>query len=109
MFFEDEGRSLVYNFSARVRSHPPASIIKGEISPSVNQAMGRVRLRIRELAEQQGWSLQDVAEQSGVNYNTVKSYARRDDGMSMVDLVAVQKIARAFGVSIEDLMDVLEP
>jgi putative transcriptional regulator len=51
--------------------------------------MGRVRLKIRELAEEKGWTLQDVAERSGVNYNTVKGYARRDDGMSMVDLSAV--------------------
>lgn len=70
--------------------------------------MGRVRLRIRELAEQRGWSLQEVAEQSGVNYNTVKSYARRDDGMNTVDLAAVHKIARVFEVSIEDLIEVIE-
>jgi putative transcriptional regulator len=70
--------------------------------------MGRVRLRIRELAERRGWTLQDVADQSGVNYNTVKSYARRDDGMNTVDLAAVQKIARAFEVSIEDLIETLE-
>jgi transcriptional regulator with XRE-family HTH domain len=70
--------------------------------------MGRVRLRIRELAEEKGWTLQDVADRSGVNYNTVKSYARRDDGMSMVDLAAVQKIARVFDVMIEDLIEILE-
>jgi transcriptional regulator with XRE-family HTH domain len=70
--------------------------------------MGRVRLRIRELAENKGWTLQDVADRSGVNYNTVKSYARRDDGMSMVDLSAVYKIARAFEVTINDLVEILE-
>jgi transcriptional regulator with XRE-family HTH domain len=70
--------------------------------------MGRVRLRIRELAEKRGWTLQDVADRAGVNYNTVKSYARRDDGMSMVDLTAVQKVARAFEVTIEDLIEVVE-
>jgi transcriptional regulator with XRE-family HTH domain len=70
--------------------------------------MGRVKLRIRELAEQRGWSLQDVADRAGVNYNTVKSYARRDDGMNTVDLVAVHKIAQAFEVAIEDLIEVVE-
>lgn len=70
--------------------------------------MGRVRLRIRELAEQRGWSLQEVAEQAGVNYNTVKSYARRDDGMNTVDLAAVHKIARVFEVTIEELIEVIE-
>ncbi len=83
-------------------------MIKGEISPVVKTNMGRVRLKIRELAEEKGWTLQDVADRSGVNYNTVKSYARRDDGMNMVDLSAVGKIARAFDVAIEDLMQVLE-
>jgi putative transcriptional regulator len=70
--------------------------------------MGRVRLKIRELAQEKGWTLQDVADRAEVNYNTVKSYARRDDGMSMVDLSAVRKIARAFEVAIEDLIEVLE-
>jgi transcriptional regulator with XRE-family HTH domain len=41
--------------------------------------MGRVRLKIRELAEEKGWTLQDVAERSGVNYNTVKGML---DGMT---------------------------
>ena len=70
--------------------------------------MGRVKLRIRELAEARGWSLQDLADRAGVNYNTVKSYARRDDGMNTVDLAAVHKIARAFEVTIEDLIEVVE-
>jgi transcriptional regulator with XRE-family HTH domain len=70
--------------------------------------MGLVKLRIRKFAEEKGWTLQEVAVHSGVNYNTVKSYARRDDGMSMVDLTAVQKIARAFDVPIEALMEVVE-
>ncbi|MDY6783636.1 MAG: helix-turn-helix transcriptional regulator [Cyanobacteriota bacterium] len=70
--------------------------------------MGRVKLKIRELAEEKGWTLQDVAERSGVNYNTVKGYARRDDGLSTVDLSAVQKIAWAFEVALEDLFEVMD-
>jgi transcriptional regulator with XRE-family HTH domain len=69
--------------------------------------MSLTRLRIREFAEEKGWTLQDVADRSGVNYNTVKSYARREDGMSMVDLSAVHKIAQAFEVAIEELMEVV--
>ncbi|BAZ50875.1 XRE family transcriptional regulator [Nostoc sp. NIES-4103] len=69
--------------------------------------MGRVRLKIRELAQKRDWTLQDVADRAGVNYNTVKSYARRDDGMNTVDLSAVYKIARAFDVTIEDLMELV--
>ncbi|MEG3974263.1 helix-turn-helix transcriptional regulator, partial [Microcoleus sp. herbarium8] len=35
-------------------------------------------MRIRELAEQKGWTLKQVADRSGVNYNTVRSYVQRD-------------------------------
>ncbi|NEU76675.1 helix-turn-helix transcriptional regulator [Hassallia byssoidea VB512170] len=70
--------------------------------------MGRVRLRIRELAQKRGWTLQDVADHAEVNYNTVKSYARRDDGMNTVDLSAVYKIARALEVTIEELIELVE-
>ncbi|MEH2445487.1 MAG: helix-turn-helix transcriptional regulator [Nostoc sp.] len=70
--------------------------------------MGRVRLRTRELAQKRGWTLQDVADHAEVNYNTVKSYARRDDGMNTVDLSAVYKIARALEVTIEELIELME-
>ncbi len=69
--------------------------------------MGYVRLRIRELAEQRGWTFKEVADRSGVNYNTVKSYRRRD-ALNTVDLSAVYKIARAFDVTMEDLVEILE-
>ena len=69
--------------------------------------MGYVRLRIRELADAKGWTLKEVADRSGVNYNTVKSYVQRGE-LNTVDLSAVYKIARVFEVSIEDLMELLE-
>jgi putative transcriptional regulator len=69
--------------------------------------MGYVRLRIRELAEERGWTIKEVADLSGVNYNTVKSYIQRD-ALNTVDLSAVYKIARAFEVTLEDLVEVLE-
>jgi transcriptional regulator with XRE-family HTH domain len=69
--------------------------------------MGLIRLKIRELAEERGWTLKDVAERSGVNYNTVRSYVQRGE-LNTVDLSAVFKIAQAFDVAIEDLVEVLE-
>ncbi|MBH8576435.1 helix-turn-helix transcriptional regulator [Nostocaceae cyanobacterium CENA369] len=69
--------------------------------------MGYFRLRIRELAQQKGWTLKEVADRSGVNYNTVKSYVQRDV-LNTVDLSAVYKIARTFDVTIEDLMELVE-
>jgi putative transcriptional regulator len=69
--------------------------------------MGYVRLRIREMAQQKGWTLKEVADRSGVKYNTVKSYVQRDV-LNTVDLSAVYKIARTFEVTIEELMEVVE-
>lgn len=69
--------------------------------------MGLVRLRIREIAERKGWTLKEVADQAGVNYNTVKSYVQRGE-LKTVDLSTVYKIARAFEVSIDDLVEVVE-
>lgn len=69
--------------------------------------MGLVRLRIREYAEQRGWTLKEVSERSGVVYSTLKTYAR-SPGMATVDYTALQKLARAFDVAIEDLVEVIE-
>ena len=77
------------------------------LRPCQAKKMGYVRLRIRELAQAQGWTLKEVAERSGVNYSSIKSYVQREK-MAMIDFTAVQKIARAFNVAIEDLVEILE-
>lgn len=69
--------------------------------------MGLVRLRIREFAEDRGWTLKEVAERSGVNYNTLKTYAR-SPGIAMLDTTALVKLARAFEVTMEELIEVVE-
>ncbi|PSB16819.1 XRE family transcriptional regulator [Phormidesmis priestleyi ULC007] len=69
--------------------------------------MGLVRLKIRELADKRGWTLKEVSERSGVNYSTVRSYVQRGE-LNTVDLSAVYKIAKAFGVTIDDLVEVVE-
>ena len=69
--------------------------------------MSLFRVRVRELAKERGLKLKDVSERSGVNYNTVKSYARTDV-MSTADVVALIKIMRVFGVSIEELVEIIE-
>jgi transcriptional regulator with XRE-family HTH domain len=69
--------------------------------------MGLVRLRVRELAAQKGWTLKEVSERSGVVYSTLRTYAR-SPGMAMVDVTALQKLARTFDVMIEDLIEVVE-
>lgn len=68
---------------------------------------GLVRLRVREFADQKGWTLKEVAERSGVGYSTISNYAR-SAGMAMVDYTALHRLARTFDVMIEDLVEILE-
>ena len=69
--------------------------------------MGLVRLRIREYAEERGWTLKEVSERSGVVYSTLRTYAR-SPGLATVDVTALQKLARTFDVMMEDLIEVVE-
>ncbi len=69
--------------------------------------MGIIRLRVRELADEKGWTIKEVSDRSGVVYSTLRTYAR-SPGMTMVDFTALQKLARAFDVMIEDLVEVVE-
>lgn len=69
--------------------------------------MGLVRLGIRELAAENGWTLTEIPTQSGVHYSTLKSYAR-SPGMAMADIGALLKLTRTFDVSIAELFDFVE-
>lgn len=69
--------------------------------------MGLIRLRIQELTKARGWTLKEVARASGVNYSTLKTYAR-SSGMAMADVTALVKLARVFDIAIEDLIEVVE-
>ncbi|MFH7028779.1 MAG: helix-turn-helix domain-containing protein [Heteroscytonema crispum UTEX LB 1556] len=69
--------------------------------------MGLVRLRIREFAAKEGWTLKEVSERSGVPYGTIKTYAL-SDGMAMADVTALCKLARTFDVLIEDLVEIVK-
>lgn len=69
--------------------------------------MGLVRLRIKEFAEQRGWTIKEVSERSGIVYSTLRTYAR-SPGMATVDATALIKLARVFEVTIEELIEVVE-
>lgn len=69
--------------------------------------MGLIKLRIREFAEEKGWTLKEVSERSGVIYSTLRTYAR-SPGLATVDYTAIQKLARTFDVMIEDLVEVVK-
>ena len=69
--------------------------------------MGIIRLKIRDFANEKGWSLKEVSDRSGVVYSTLRTYAR-SPGLATVDFTAIQKLARAFDVMIEELVEVVE-
>ncbi|HEY9876008.1 MAG TPA: helix-turn-helix transcriptional regulator [Candidatus Obscuribacterales bacterium] len=69
--------------------------------------MGLVRLRIREFANEKGWTLKEVSDRSGVGYSALKVYAR-SPGLATVDVTALHKLARTFDVLIEDLYEVVQ-
>lgn len=69
--------------------------------------MGLVTLKIRELAQEKGWTLKEVFDRYGVIYSTVRSYARRPE-MTTLDFTAIHKLDRTFDVMIEDLVEILE-
>ena len=69
--------------------------------------MGLFKVRIRELAEEKGWTLKEVAVRAGIPYSTITTYAR-SNGMAMADVIALQKLARTFDVLIEDLIEIVE-
>jgi transcriptional regulator with XRE-family HTH domain len=69
--------------------------------------MGLIRLRVRELAAEKGWTLKEVSERTGIPYGTVRSYSHSPK-LATVDYTALLKLARAFDVMLEDLVEVLE-
>lgn len=54
--------------------------------------MGLVRLKIREFADEKGWTLKEVSDRSGLVYSTVKAYARSPEMVS-VDFTAIGEIS----------------
>ena len=69
--------------------------------------MGRIRLRVRELGDEKGWTLKEVSERSGIPYSTIKNYAQ-SSSLATVDYTALLKLARVFDVMLEDVVEVLE-
>ncbi len=69
--------------------------------------MGLVRLRVREFADEKGWTLKEVSERTGIAYTTLKNYAK-SPGLATVDVTSLIKLARTFDVLIEDLFEVIK-
>jgi putative transcriptional regulator len=68
--------------------------------------MGCVKLRIQDLANRKGWTLMDVANRTGVHYETIEDYSQGI--LSNVDLSIVYRIARVLEATLEDLVEEVE-
>ena len=67
-----------------------------------------IKVRIREFAAKQGWTLRELSERSGVAYGTtIKTYVV-SPGMAMADINALRKLAKTFDILIEDLLEVVK-
>ncbi|MEG4515894.1 MULTISPECIES: helix-turn-helix transcriptional regulator [unclassified Microcoleus] len=69
--------------------------------------MGLIKLRIREFADEKGWTLKEVSDRSGVVYSSLRTYAR-SPGLATIDVTALHKLARTFDVMIEDLYEIVQ-
>lgn len=69
--------------------------------------MGLIRLRIREFADEKGWTLKEVSDRSGVVYSSLRTYAR-SPGLATIDVTSLDKLARTFDVMVEDLYEIVE-
>lgn len=69
--------------------------------------MALIRLRVRELAAEKGWTIKQVSERSGVVYSKLRTYAR-SPGLATVDVTALHKLARTLDLSIEDLYEIVQ-
>ncbi|TAF55304.1 MAG: XRE family transcriptional regulator [Oscillatoriales cyanobacterium] len=49
----------------------------------------------------------EVSKRTGIPYTTIITYAN-SPGMATVDYTALDKMARAFDIAIEDLVEILE-
>jgi DNA-binding Xre family transcriptional regulator len=107
-FVEVLGKAIALKFS-RQRGDRLSCIIslKATSVANVKLRMGLIRLRVRELAAEKGWTLKDVSDRAGIPYSTVKNYAQAPS-LATVDYTALQKLARVFDVMIDDLVEVLE-
>lgn len=61
------------------------------------------RLRVREIAEEKGISMSALSRQANINITTVRRIFRNPH--HDVSLSVLEKIARALGVGVSDLID----
>lgn len=61
--------------------------------------------KLRQLLARLGWSVNDLAQQAGVNYLTVRSYLLAAENPRLPTLATAKRLAKALGVSLDELAD----
>lgn len=64
-----------------------------------------VRLRVKEIAEQKGFNQSSLSRAADISFNTVKRIYR--DPYKEVTTTTLERLAKALGVSIADLIEEL--
>ncbi len=80
---------------ARKSSHPPTAAD----AESINEDLGR---RVKKLRGDRGWSLEELASASGVSRSMLSGIERERANPT---LSVTYRIARAFGLSLQDLIE----
>jgi len=62
-----------------------------------------MKLRVKELAEEQGYNMSRLQRQADVAFNTIKRIWR--DPQASVNTDTLEKIARVLGVTVKDLFE----
>ncbi len=68
----------------------------------IEMTTGTRFLRVSEIREHNGISVEELANRAGIAYNTALSYER--DVSELISKTVLRKIAKALGVSIRDLI-----
>jgi transcriptional regulator with XRE-family HTH domain len=66
----------------------------------IRQERGGVETRIRDVRAERGWTVRRLADESGVDKNTVSEAER---GLRKPNPITMYKLARALGVAVRDL------
>jgi len=62
-----------------------------------------IRVKIREVAEAQGYNMSSLSRKADVSFTTIKRFWR--DPYRRIDTELLERVARALGVSIHELLE----
>lgn len=79
-------------------------LVYGAVSTGVS-AMPTFAERLRVLMEAKGWSVNDLARESGLSFNTVKSYLASGANNRLPTLANARRLAKALECTVDYLSE----